>query len=300
MKQTTHTITLLLIIAGLLGCQTDQTSYDATGYFETTETTISAQANGELIDFDIVEGQTLHKGERIGQIDSTQTYLQLEQTKAQMEALLSQKPNIAKQIAVLQTEIETAHKELKRLQNLQKEEAATQKQLDDANAHIDMLSKELERQKNTLSQATTTIIKQSNPLHIQIKQITNQLEKHRIINPTEGLVLVKYAQPNELVSIGRPLYKIGDLQTLICRAYITYDQLSHIKLNDTVQVAVQTDEQNSKTYQGTIQWISDKAEFTPKTIQTKNERANQTYAIKINVPNSDGYLKIGMYGEITF
>ena len=290
-------ISAFISAASLLASCTNQKSYDASGSFEAVETIISADANGKLLQFDIEEGQALEKGKAIGFIDSVQLYLKKVQLQSQVKATLSQKPDAASQLAPLQTQLETAKKEQKRLANLVAANAANQKQLDDVNAQVDLIQKQIESLQRTLSITSNSLDAQIKPLQAQIDQINDQLAKCKIINPVNGTVLSKYAEANELVVMGKPLYKVADLSEIIMRAYLTNDQLAQLKLNQKVNVLTDDGKGGSKSYDGFIEWISNKAEFTPKTIQTKDERANLVYAVKIKVKN-DGFLKIGMYAEV--
>jgi HlyD family secretion protein len=196
-------------------------------------------------------------------------------------------------------EIDNTLVDKKRIENLVKGEVANQKQLDDINTKLAVLEARLAAQQNSLNTTTSTLTEQSNALTVQMSMVQDQLEKCNIVNPMEGTVLAKYAMQNEMTLPGKALYKMADLSTLILRAYVSGDQLPQFKLGQQVDVLVDAAEGEYKTYKGTITWVSDKAEFTPKTIQTKDERANLVYAIKINVKN-DGYLKLGMYGEVKF
>lgn len=287
------------LMLALLACKPEPTAYDASGAFEAEETIISAEATGTLLAFPIEEGQDLQAGQLIGYVDSTQLFLKKKQLEAQVRALLGKKPNIPVQLATLQEQLKTAEKEKVRFTNLVKANAAPAKQLDDINAQIEQLKKQIEAQKSTLSISTDSYSKEAVPLEVQIEQIEDQLKKCRIINPVQGTVLLKYATVHEMTAPGKPLYKIADLSTIILRAYITGDQLPAIKLNQTVTVLTDDGHGGYRETDGTITWISDKAEFTPKTIQTKTERANMVYAIKLKVKN-DGTYKIGMYAEVRF
>lgn len=290
-------ISAFISAAYLLAACTNQKAYDASGSFEAVETTISADASGKLLQFNIEEGQLLEKGKTIGYIDSVQLYLKKVQLQSQAKATLSQKPDINSQLAPLHTQLETAKKEQKRLSNLVAANAANQKQLDDINAQVDLIQKQMESLQRNLSITSGSLDAQIRPLQAQIDQINDQLAKCKIINPVNGTVLSKYAEVNELVAMGKPLYKVADLSEIILRAYLTNDQLAQIKLNQKVNVLTDDGKGGSKSYDGFIEWISSKAEFTPKTIQTKDERANLVYAVKIKVKN-DGFLKIGMYAEV--
>ncbi|HCW08751.1 MAG TPA: HlyD family secretion protein [Cytophagales bacterium] len=281
----------------LTSCKTQKTS-DASGAFEAVETIISADANGKLMQFDIEEGKTLEAGKTIGYVDSVQLYLKKIQLQAQINATLAQKPDVSSQLAPLYTQLEAAKKEQNRLTNLVAANAANQKQLDDINAQVSLIQKQIESQKKNLSITNGSLDAQVKPLQVQINQLNDQLAKCKIINPVNGTVLTKYAEQNELVNTGKPLYKIADLSIITLRAYITNDQLAHVKLNSKVKVLTDDGKGGFKENEGLITWISDKAEFTPKTIQTKDERANLVYAIKITVKN-DGQLKIGMYAEVS-
>ena len=293
------TFLLVVVLAGLASCNNKQNASDASGSFETVETIISAEAAGAIKQFNIEEGQTLKAGQVIGYIDSTQLFLRKKQLEAQIKAVLSGKPDVAKQVATLQEQLKNAEKEQKRFTNLLQGGAGTQKQLDDINAQIEVIKKQIEALESSLGITSASISEQTAPLQIQIDQVNDQLEKCKIINPINGTVLSKYAEANEEAAPGKPLYKIADISSLLLRAYITSGQLSQIKLEQKVKVLVDDGADKYKEQEGTIVWISDKAEFTPKTIQTKEERANLVYAIKIKVPN-DGSLKIGMYGEVKF
>ena len=284
---------LLLFFILLFSCKSKDNNYDASGYFEAVETIVSAQANGQILSLNVDEGQELAAGQQVGQIDSTQIYLTLQQVQSQRGAVLSRKPDIGSQTAVLKEQITTAKRELARVERLAAGNAATQKQMDDARSAVAVLQKQLDAQQTSLSNASSSVSKEGSPL------LKDQLNKTHIINPVNGTVLVKYVEQNEMASMGKPLYKIADLSEIILRAYITNTQLANLKLGQKVTVLVDKGKDKNAEYQGNIEWISSKAEFTPKTIQTKDERSNEVYAIKIRVKN-DGFLKIGMYGDVSF
>lgn len=288
---------LLLFAFTLFSCNRNQNNFDASGSFETEETIISAEATGTLQQFTVEEGRVLKAGELIGFIDSTQLFLKKKQLEAQIRTTLSSRPDISTQLASLQIQLATSEREQKRLTNLVRAEAATQKQLDDATAQVDLIKKQIDAQRSALNITSESITQQTNPLQVQIEQINDQLSKCRIINPLDGTVLTKYAEQKEMTASGKALYKIADVSSLFLRAYISGSQLSQVKLNQSVKVFVDDGAKNYKEYPGTITWISDKAEFTPKTIQTKEERSNMVYAVKVKVKN-EGELKIGMYGEV--
>ncbi len=293
-------ITLLTAVTALLtACNDNKVSFDASGSFEAEETIISSEATGTIKQFNIEEGQTLGAGQEIGYIDSLQLYLKKKQLEAQITAILGKKPNIPVQLSALQEQLKTTERERTRVANLVKGDAATPKQLDDINAQIEVLKKQIEAQQSTLSISSEGLSKDIVPLQVQVEQLNDQLAKCKIINPANGTVLAKYAEANEMTTTGKPLYKIADLSNIILRAYITSNQLTQIKLNQKVKVLTDDGKGGYKETEGTVTWINDKAEFTPKTIQTKDERANMVYDVKIKVKN-DGSYKVGMYGEIKF
>ncbi|ATP56333.1 HlyD family secretion protein [Pedobacter ginsengisoli] len=294
MKKIAFALTAALF---LVSCGQKEQAYDASGTFEAVETIVSAEANGTIKALNLVEGQILKADETIGYIDTTQLYLKKKQLIAQIGAILGKKPDVSAQIATYREQLKQANREQQRIINLLKADAATPKQLDDANSQIAIIKKQILAQESALSITSTSLGKETLPLNVQIDQLNDQISKSKIVNETAGTVLVKYAEVNEMASVGKPLYKVGDLLSIILRAYITGNQLPTVKLGQKVEVLVDAADGKYKTYEGTIEWISDKAEFTPKTIQTKDERANLVYAVKIKVKN-DGYLKIGMYGEI--
>ncbi|PTS96783.1 HlyD family secretion protein [Pedobacter sp. HMWF019] len=296
MKRLVQSLPLLLLPA-LISCNKNEDKYDASGTFEAVETIISAQASGTIKELNLEEGQTLQKGQAVGYIDSLQLYLKKQQLQAQVKATLSAKPNITAQTAALQEQLRQAQREQKRTSNLLRADAATQKQLDDANTQVDVVKKQISALQSSLGITSSSLTDQTKPLSVQIQQINDQLHKSTIVNEVSGTVLTKYAEVNEVTDIGKPIYKIAELNTIILRAYIAGSQIPHVKVGQQVKVLVDQTKDTYKTYNGTIEWVSNKAEFTPKTIQTKEERANLVYAIKIRVKN-DGFLKIGMYGDV--
>lgn len=290
---------MVAIVIILSACNRNQHTFDASGSFEAEETLISAEAQGILKVFDVQEGQTLQAGQHIGYIDSIQLHLRKKQLEAQIVAIVGKKPDIPVQLSALQEQLKTAEREKTRIANLVEGDGATPKQLDDITAQVEVLKKQIEAQKSSLSISSESISNEIIPLQVQIEQLTDQLDKCHIVNPVSGTVLTKYAEANEMASVGKPLYKIADLSNIILRAYITGNQLPQVRLNQEVKVLTDNGNGGYKEATGTITWISDKAEFTPKTIQTKDERANKVYAVKVRVKN-DGSYKIGMYGEICF
>ena len=292
-------ILVLFLSTFWFSCNNENNHFDASGTFETIETIISAEANGKLLSFTINEGDELKVNQAIGIIDSTQLSLNREVLIQNQKAVLSGQPHIETQIDALREELANAISDRDRVANLVKGGVASQKQLDDANAHIATINARIAAQKDALQTSSNVITQQGSSVDAQLIQLNDQIDKCRITNPINGTVLTKYAEANEMVYVGKPLYKIADLSTIILRAYITGNQLPLVKLNQKVKVHTDDGKGGFKETEGIITWINDKAEFTPKTIQTKDERANMVYAVKVRVVN-DGSYKIGMYGEIKF
>jgi HlyD family secretion protein len=289
----------ILLLLSIAACNQNKKNFDASGAFEAEETIISSEASGVIRQLELEEGQVLAAGQVVGYVDSLQLYLKKKQVEAQITALLGKKPDVPVQLAALEEQLKTAEKEKQRIANLVKADAATTKQLDDINAQVELIGRQIASQRSTLTLSSEGISNDAVSLQVQAEQLNDQLRKCSIVNPVKGTVLLKYAEPNEMTVAGKPLYKIADLSSLTLRAYITGNQLPLVKLGQ--QVKVLTDDGNGgfKESAGSITWISNKSEFTPKTIQTKDERANLVYAIKVRVKN-DGALKIGMYAEIKF
>jgi HlyD family secretion protein len=281
----------------LVSCKSSGDGADASGAFESDETIISSGATGMLVSFSVEEGQTLKAGTTVGLVDTLQLFLRKQQLQAQIGATTAQTPDISVQIAALESQLSDAEANLTRAKNLLAAGAATKSQFDDAATRVDVLRKQIAAQRSNLSISTSTIGKTIVPIERQIAQIDDQLAKCRVVNPISGTVLATYAEPFEMVAFGKPLYKIANIDTLILRAYISNAMLSQTKLGQSVRVRIDSSSGGYRQYQGTVSWISDKAEFTPKTIQTKEERTELVYAIKVRVAN-DGFLKIGMYGEV--
>jgi HlyD family secretion protein len=283
----------------LYSCSNGNGDFDATGTFESEEVIVSSEAMGKLLQFDVEEGMILKKDQVVGLVDTTQLYLKKKQLESTIKSVLSKQPDIPTQLAAIQEQIATAEREKKRIENLVKSDAATTKQLDDINSQLDVLNKQYNATKSSLTITKQGIRSETLPLIAQVEQIEDQINKSIIRNPIDGTVLTRYAMQDEITSNGKALYKIANLSEMILRAYINGDQLGQVKLDQMVRVFVDKGDGKQKELKGEIYWVSSKAEFTPKTIQTKDERANLVYAIKVRVKN-DGYLKIGMYGEVKF
>ena len=274
-----------------------EAEFDAQGTFEATEVVVSSEAAGLILNFDIEEGMTIVANQAVGTIDSLQLHLQRKQLIAQQSALLTSRPDVKKQVASLREQIVKQKSELRRVDNMLSDGAATQKQKDDIEAQIKILEGQLEATLSTLDKNTSTINDNSVALEAQIAALDDRISKCRIISPVGGTVLVKYAEAGELASAGKPLMKIADLKNIYLRAYFTSDQLANVKLGDEVKVVADFGGEERYDYTGRVAWISSESEFTPKTIQTKDSRANLVYAVKIAVEN-DGRLKIGLAGEV--
>lgn len=298
----------------LAACSTQEAPFDASGTFEATEVMVAAQQSGQLMALSVREGDRLAPNQAVGRIDVTGLELQKAQTEARI-ASLQEKLNTAapqievlkKQIEVLKTQIAYLTREKARLEKLLKADAATQKQyddivakLDEANTQLSVYQQQIEMNTANVNVLNRSIMSERGPLEKSIAQLDDQIARGIILNPVKGTVLTQYAYAGEMTAAGKTLYKIAALDTLNLRAYVSGNQLPGIKLGQTVKVRTDDDKGGFTEYSGVIFWISDKAEFTPKTIQTKDERQNLVYAVKIRVANKDGYLKIGMYGEVTF
>lgn len=295
-----HPRNLLVVVSllpGLLSCRKSGLQHDASGSFEAVETIISAEVTGQILVLKVEEGQQLAAGEVVGQIDSTQLYAQKLQLMQSRRAILSGRPQSAVQVEALKKELANAVLDRDRTANLVKGGVASQKQLDDANAKVQTLEARVSAQQSSLGTTTTSLNEQARTVEAQLALINDQLDNCIVTNPLSGTVLSKYAEQFEMATVGRPLYKIADLSSMILRAYITGDQLPKVKLDQRVKVYTDDGKGGYTETEGVVTWISDKAEFTPKSIQTKTERANLVYAVKVRVKN-DGTYKIGMYGEI--
>jgi HlyD family secretion protein len=289
----------LLIIVFLYSCNSGKNKFDASGTFETIETIVSSEVNGKITQLNIEEGQSIEQGTLVAIIDTSQLYLKKKQLRATINSILSRQPEIAKQLASIQEQIFTAEREKKRIENLVKSEATGTKQLDDINAQLSLLKKQYIASQSSLEISKNGLNQDIIPLQVQIEQTQDLIEKSKITNPLKGVVLSKYAESNEITALGKPIYKIARLDELIFRMYVSGDQLPLLKIGQQLDISIDAGNGEKKEVKGKISWISSEAEFTPKTIQTKDERANLVYAIKLIVPN-DGSIKLGMYGEVRF
>jgi HlyD family secretion protein len=310
MKRINFIATVFLFII-FFGCKNSESNSDASGTFEADEVVVSSELAGKILAFDVQEGLKIPRDSIVGIVDAKNILLQQEQVEASIKALNEKTSNVQPQVDLLQNQLAVQQSQLNnllhektRIDNLLKADAATGKQLDDINYQIEVARKQLavtqqqiNVQLNNTSTQNRSILSEADPLKKRVAQLQDQVQRANIVNPVSGTVITKYAEQGEITAAGKALYKIADLSSLNLRAYITGAQLSQVKLGQTVKVLIDDGAKKYKEYSGSIIWIADKAEFTPKTIQTKEERANLVYAIKVKVKN-DGYLKIGMYGEV--
>ncbi|MBQ8223423.1 MAG: efflux RND transporter periplasmic adaptor subunit [Bacteroidales bacterium] len=290
-------IIVCLLAAFVLTACNEKNNFDATGTFEATEITVSSEASGKILSFNINEGADIKEGDVICIIDSVQLHLQRKQLVAQQNALLSSRPDIQKQVSSLREQISKQKTELKRVENMLKDGAATAKQLDDIESQIRILESQLEATLSTLDSNTATINSNVAALEAQIEALTDRIAKCKILSPANGTVLMKYSEKGELASMAKPLLKMADLNNIYLRTYFTSEQIADISLGDKVIVIADYGADKQYEYEGVVTWISSQSEFTPKTIQTNDSRANLVYAAKVAVKN-DGRLKIGMFGKI--
>lgn len=285
-------IIIALLIVSLAACNKNSDQADGYGNFEATEITISAEANGKIKFLNLEEGAVLEPNIAIGLIDTTQLYLNKQQLLASKTTIYSELKNIVAQTNVLQAQLKTTLTEQKRIQNMFAENAATKRQIDEAEGKVNVLKEQIK----SIGTQNAPILNEAKAIDIQIEKMNDQIEKSKIINPVKGTVLSKYAEANEITSFGKPIYKIADLSEMTLRVYFSETQLSSIKVGQKVRVSID-ENLATKDFRGQISWISSAAEFTPKIIQTKEERVSLVYAVKVIVPN-DGSLKIGMPGEV--
>jgi len=285
------TLTLFILIS-LISCSKNNEKADGYGNFEATEVTISAEANGKIDYLKLEEGDILEPNMQVGLVDTTQLYFNKQQLIASKSTVLSKSSNVLSQINVLKEQLKTTLTEQKRIQNMFAENAATKRQVDEVIGKVNVLQEQIK----SVGTQNAPIANEAQSIDIQIEKINDQIQKSKIINPIKGTVLAKYAEPNEVTAFGKPLYKIADISEMTLRVYVSETQLAQIKVGQTVTVKIDA-EKEMKSYPGTISWIASTAEFTPKIIQTKEERANLVYAVKVKVKNN-GSLKIGMPAEM--
>jgi len=288
-------IALMIVAISFSSCKSSEKSADAYGNFEAVETVISAEGSGKLLNFKVFEGRDLEAGKLVGEVDSIQLVLKKKQLQALKAATSSKSANIVAQEKVYEEQIRTLNIEKDRIERLMKDKAATQQQLDDVTGKINIANRQIE----AIKTQNTSVFSELDNYDSQISQIADQIAKCKVVNPIKGTVLKKYVEQFEFVNTGKALYKVANLDSIILRVYVSELQLKTLKLGQKVSVLVDSSEKEMKTYEGSIIWTSDKIEFTPKNIQTKEERVSNVYAVKIGVKN-DGTLHIGMPGEVKF
>ena len=287
---------LLFVGISLAACGADQQTSDAYGNFESTEVTVSSEVGGRLVRFDVTEGQALRAGSQIGLVDTSQFSLRRDEILARRAAVRARFPGVVAQQDVLKTQRAVAARELDRFENLVSEGAATAKTLDDLRGQLQVLDSQIA----SVRAANPPIMAELSVLDAQLATLEDQIQRARLVNPVSGIVLTTFASASELAAPGRPLYRIAPLDTLELKAYVSGAQLPQVILGQDVTVIVDADASSNQAFRGTISWISSQAEFTPKFIQTKEERVSLVYAVKVRVPNPNGVLKLGMPGEIRF
>ncbi len=294
-----NVLTMALLCAVFAACSGNEKEYDATGTFEATEVTVSAEQNGRLLTFGINEGDRVGLGQEVALIDTTQLFLKARQVGATKMVYASQRPDVTKQLAAVKQQLAKARQEQQRFAGLVKDGAANRKMLEDAESQVKVLERQLAALQSSLSTSTNSLNAQMGTADVQCLQVADELRKCHVTAPINGTVLDKYMECGEFAAIGKPLFKLADTDNMYLRAYVTTAQLRQVKTGMTVKVFADYGNGERKEYAGKVTWISQKSEFTPKTILTDDERADLVYAVKIAVRN-DGYIKIGMYGEVKF
>ena len=292
-----------MAVAGLAlmlnACGNKEKDFDATGVFEATETVVYAEQNGSLTTFDVDEGDRLEQGREVALIDTVQLWLKIVQTEASRKVYQSQKPDMEKQLAATREQLAKARQEQQRYRELVADGAAPRKMLDDADSQVEVLQRQVEALRSSLSVSTNALDRQMEAADVQREQLLDQLAKCHVRTPSSGTVIEKYVERGEFVAVGKPLFKMADTDHMFMRAYVTSAQLQHIRVGQKAKVYADYGKGQKREYAGTVTWISSQSEFTPKTILTDDERADLVYALKVAVKN-DGYIKMGMYGEVKF
>lgn len=283
-------------LALLLAACSSSDGADAYGQFEADMVTVSAQANGQLLSFSVKEGMKLEEGTQVGHIDSTQLVLKIKELNAGIRSIASTIPKLQAQSAVYEEQLKTARKELDRFLALQKDNAATQQQIDQAQGQVNTLEKQIA----SLAVQVRSVQAEMEVARARVEQVQDQLKHTLVKNPMDGTVVTVYMDPFEMVSVGRPLYDLANLEEMELRVFISGAQLPEVALGNEVRVRIDEGADSLRSLHGRVSWIASEAEFTPRMIQTKEERVTQVYAVKVRVPNPDGALKIGMPGEVIF
>lgn len=292
-----------MAVAGLAlmlnACGNKEKDFDATGVFEATETVVYAEQSGSLTTFDVDEGDRLEQGREVALIDTVQLWLKVAQTEASRKVYQSQKPDMEKQLAATREQLAKARQEQQRYRELVADGAAPRKMLDDADSQVEVLQRQVEALRSSLSVSTNALDRQMEAADVQREQLLDQLAKCHVRTPVSGTVIEKYVERGEFVAVGKPLFKMADTDHMFMRAYVTSAQLQHIRVGQKAKVYADYGKGQKREYAGTVTWISSQSEFPPKTILTDDERADLVYALKVAVKN-DGYIKMGMYGEVKF
>ena len=281
------------------GCNANKSGYDAEGYFESAEVTVSSEANGRILFLEIEEGDEVDAGTVLGCVDTMQLYYTRARLENSLESVMQSRPDIGKQTGVLKEQMQTLEREKERVGRLLEDGAATRKQMDDIVSQIEVLKVRIDAEETALENSSSSLDAQSAGISMQIAQVQDQMDKCRILSPVSGTILTKYAEAGEFASVGKPLFKVADLDRVYLRCYVTSAMLSRIETGQQVKVFSDYGKGYTKEYPGTVTWISDRSEFTPKNIQTDDERKNLVYAVKVAVEN-DGLIKLGMYGGVKF
>ena len=288
-----------IIIVATCGCKKNKRTSDAFGVFESTEITVSSESNGKMLRFNVEEGKSYQQGEEVGCIDTLQIYLQIKQLEASIGAAMAKRPDLPSQLRVLYNRLEALNTEKERVATLVAANAAASQKLDELISEINITNSQIVATESNLSISTKAILEEVEVMRFEKMRLLDALAKCHIKSPITGTVLKKYIEPNELAFQGKPLFKIADLTNMFIRVYITEDMLSTVYLEQPVDIHIDMPDNGEKVIEGTVSWISSKAEFTPKMIQTKNERVNLVYAVKVAFKN-DGTAKIGMPGDVKF
>lgn len=296
-----HTLLYTLAAVAMLctACKDNEVKYDAAGMFETTEVIVSAKGTGELVTFTAEEGEQVKAGQKLGCIDTLQLHFKKQQLLSTISATESKRLNASRQVAAVQQQIANLQRERTRFAQLVKENAANQKQVDDIDYQISVLQRQIAATTEQIGSNNNSLTGQKGSIVAQIAQLDDQSRNAIVTSPIEGTILTKYAEQGEFASPGKPLFKVANVNDMKLRVYVTADQLTRLKLGQQVRVFADQGKADRKEYKGRLVWISDKAEFTPKTIQTRDERANLVYAVKVAV-KGDGLIKDGMYGDVIF
>lgn len=290
---------ILILLPALFACKDSKGEYDASGRFEATELIISSEANGKVMELWAEEGDRIESGSVLGYIDTIQLSLQKRRLLVGNQAVRARRADVSKQIAVLKQQITNLEVERERAQKLVKADAGNRKTLEDIEAQIHTLQRQIEAQRSALESGNLSADKEGAAIEIQVAQTEDLIRKSLIVAPISGIISVKYVNRGEFRGVGQPLLKLADLDNLILRAYVSAKDLSGIKVGDEAAVFTGFDDETKKEYAGVVSWISQEAEFTPKNIQSREQRSNLVYAVKISVKN-DGYIKMGMYGDVKF